>query len=102
LLPVAWECLDRTGSDNGKIVAGSPYSSHDQDWATIRRRAVFTSLCLIAAFAALAGMAVVALALMPAAGMSALALLAAPALGMVSLGAGLGAAVMALGRGRSV
>lgn len=56
-----------------------------------------TILCTIAVFAALAGLALVGLALAPAAGFGA-ALMMAPLLGFTSLASGTAAAVIALRR----
>ncbi len=56
-----------------------------------------TILCAIAAFAALAGLALVALALAPTAGFG-VALIAAPVLGATSLATGTAAAVIMLRR----
>lgn len=54
------------------------------------------ALCVIAAVAAVGGLAATGLALSPFAGLGAAALLAAPALGMISLVSGLAAAILAL------
>lgn len=59
---------------------------------------MFTTLCLLAGFTALLSVIAVALALVPAIGLGVSALFAAPVLGVVSLGAGLGAAAIALAR----
>ena len=56
------------------------------------------ALCFLAVLAAVAGLTMVALALVPAAALASGALLAAPAFGAVSLVSGLAAAVLALRR----
>lgn len=60
-------------------------------------------LCLVAAFAAIGGLAATGLALAPPhlggiGGVGAVALIAAPVFGLVSLGTGVGAAVLVLRR----
>ncbi len=58
-------------------------------------------LCLVAGFTALAGMSTVALALVPAMGLGLAGIATAAGFGVVSLGAGLGAAMIALARERT-
>ncbi|NKC32278.1 hypothetical protein [Falsiroseomonas selenitidurans] len=58
------------------------------------------ALCLLAGLAALLGMSSVALALLPTMGLGLAGLVVALGFGAVSLGAGLGAAVLAFGQER--